>query len=104
MTEPLKKKEKKTVWEGQLELQLVRQWHSYKKKTAYALKELKEYRFPIYAYFIRKKPSNTSKTKGQDTVIKKKTLQISGGEVGRKSIYREQEENREMEGGLGREK
>lgn len=25
-----------------------------KKKTEYALKDLKEYRFPIYAYFIRK--------------------------------------------------
>lgn len=50
-----KKKKEGIVWEGQLELQLVQQEHSYKKKTAYALKELKEYRFPIYAYFIRKK-------------------------------------------------
>lgn len=55
----LKKKKKRTVWEGQLELQLVRQEHSYKKKTAYALKELKEYRFPIYAYYIRKKNLQT---------------------------------------------
>lgn len=92
------------MWDGQLELQLVQQEHSYKKKTAYALKELKEYRFPIYAYFIRKKPSNTSKTKGQDTLSFKKNLQTVGGEVGRKSIYREQEETREMEGGRGREK
>lgn len=54
----LKKKKKRTVWEGQLDLQLVRQERSYKKKRnmhIYALKELKEYRFPKYAYLIRKK-------------------------------------------------
>lgn len=74
----LKKKKKRELCgrEGQLDLQLVRQERSYKKKRhmhIYALKELKEYRFPKYAHLIRKKPSNTSKTKGQDTVILKKT-------------------------------
>lgn len=61
---------RRTVWEGQLILQLV--WQNiYIKKTkkkAYALKELKEYRFPVNAYIIAggKKTPNISKTKQQN--------------------------------------